>query len=231
VDDVMLYMQPSALWLALAVTQFCTADVLPLLLATAAAAAAATGLSLTWYRRTYQRAIVVPTHSLELIWKNYEAFENQTAQAAATAATASGSGASAAAAAKQFGSRVINEQRPRFQAARMAYRERKRKMEGIDTAALPVPPGQQASLMAVHVPGCLGKSSKTLILRLHMQACVAPGISFSGLHFEETHTEKTADFTSVANTSLQTCSLSLGDGHSDSDSDTVTWSCGSWASQ
>ncbi|WIA36938.1 hypothetical protein OEZ86_008179 [Tetradesmus obliquus] len=87
-------------------------------------------------RRTYQRAIVVPTHSLELIWKNYEAFEQQTA--AAAAAGGGGSGL----AAKQFSQRVVGEQRPRFQAARMAYRERKRKMEGIDPAALPVPPGK-----------------------------------------------------------------------------------------
>eukprot|EP00878_Enallax_costatus_P038777 GHUV01044243.1.p1 GENE.GHUV01044243.1~~GHUV01044243.1.p1 ORF type:complete len:140 (+),score=22.95 GHUV01044243.1:193-612(+) len=86
-------------------------------------------------RRTYQRAIVVPTHSLELIWKNYETFENTTA-----AATSSTGGS--AATAKTFSTRVLSEQRPRFQAARMAYRERKRKMEGIDTAALPVPPGR-----------------------------------------------------------------------------------------
>jgi hypothetical protein len=59
---------------------------------------------------------VVPTHSLELIWKNYEAFEQQTA----AAATAGGSGSGLAA--KQFSQRVIGEQRPRFQAARMAYR-------------------------------------------------------------------------------------------------------------
>eukprot|EP00775_Hariotina_reticulata_P002070 gene2070-2390_t len=86
-----------------------------------------------------------------LIWKNYEAFENQTALAAASAAAAGGGGSSAAAAAKQFGSRVINEQRPRFQAARMAYRERKRKMEGIDTAALPVPPGKGGSVQQEQV--------------------------------------------------------------------------------
>eukprot|EP00878_Enallax_costatus_P014549 GHUV01015220.1.p1 GENE.GHUV01015220.1~~GHUV01015220.1.p1 ORF type:complete len:323 (+),score=42.52 GHUV01015220.1:134-1102(+) len=89
----------------------------------------------TALRRTYQRAIVVPTHSLELIWKNYETFENTTA-----AATSSTGGS--AATAKTFSTRVLSEQRPRFQAARMAYRERKRKMEGIDTAALPVPPGK-----------------------------------------------------------------------------------------
>lgn len=67
-------------------------------------------------RRTYQRAIVVPTHSLELIWKNYEGFENGVATASSSA------GGSVAAAAKQFSSRVLQEQRPRFNAARMAYR-------------------------------------------------------------------------------------------------------------
>lgn len=66
-------------------------------------------------RRTYQRAIVVPTHSLELIWKNYESFEN------GVAAASSSAGGGAAAAAKQFSSRVIQEQRSRFIAARMAY--------------------------------------------------------------------------------------------------------------
>lgn len=57
----------------------------------------------------------MPTHSLELIWKNYEGFENSVAAAAAS------SGGSSAAA-KQFSTRVIGEQRPRFNAARMAYR-------------------------------------------------------------------------------------------------------------
>lgn len=59
---------------------------------------------------------MVPTHSLELIWKNYEGFENGVAVANSSA------GGSAAAAAKQFSSRVLQEQRPRFNAARMAYR-------------------------------------------------------------------------------------------------------------
>jgi hypothetical protein len=58
----------------------------------------------------------VPTHSLELIWKNYETFEN------GVAAASSSAGGSAAAAAKHFSSRVLQEQRPRFNAARMAYR-------------------------------------------------------------------------------------------------------------
>jgi hypothetical protein len=30
----------------------------------------------TGRRRVYQRAIAVPTHSLELLWKQYETFEN-----------------------------------------------------------------------------------------------------------------------------------------------------------
>jgi hypothetical protein len=59
---------------------------------------------------------VVPTHSLELIYKNYESFEN------GVVTTSSSAGGSIAAAAKQFNSRVLQEQRPRFNAARMAYR-------------------------------------------------------------------------------------------------------------
>lgn len=82
---------------------------------------------------------MVPSHSLELLWKNYEAFENS----AGTATPGAAGATSAAAAAKQFATRVLAEQRPRFQAARMAYRERKRRMEGIEPAALPVPPGRQ----------------------------------------------------------------------------------------
>ncbi len=42
---------------------------------------------------------------------------------------------------KQLAPRIIAEQRPRFQAARMAHRERKRKLEGIDAGAWPLPPG------------------------------------------------------------------------------------------
>jgi len=42
---------------------------------------------------------------------------------------------------KQLAPRIIAEQRPRFQAARMAHRERKRKLEGIDASAWPLPPG------------------------------------------------------------------------------------------
>jgi hypothetical protein len=45
---------------------------------------------------------------------------------------------------KQLAPRIIAEQRPRFQAARMAYRERKRKLEGVDTGAWAVPPGARA---------------------------------------------------------------------------------------
>jgi hypothetical protein len=59
---------------------------------------------------------VVPTHSLEVIWKNYEGFEHGVVTATSSA------GAPAAAAAKQFAQRVLQEQRPRFNAARMAYR-------------------------------------------------------------------------------------------------------------
>jgi hypothetical protein len=114
--------------------------------------------------------MVVPTHSLELIWKNYEAFENGVAAAA-------GSAGSSSAAAKQFAARVIGEQRPRFNAARMAYRERKRKMDGLDSSALPVPPGGCSCVracMCLYVRACV-----------HVCVCVhAAGVAgvLQGLH-------------------------------------------------
>jgi hypothetical protein len=51
-----------------------------------------------------------------VIWKNYEGFEHGVVTAT------SSTGGPAAAAAKQFAQRVLQEQRPRFNAARMAYR-------------------------------------------------------------------------------------------------------------
>ena len=76
------------------------------------------------YREVYQRAIAVPTHALELIWRQYEAFEMAQTKD------------------KQAATRALSEQRPRFQAARMALTARKRRRDGLDAGAWPVPPGK-----------------------------------------------------------------------------------------
>jgi cleavage stimulation factor subunit 3 len=64
----------------------------------------------------------VPTHALEAIWKGYETFE------------ATGSN-------RQLARKMVEDQRPRYQAARSVYRDRRRKLDGINHAALPLPPG------------------------------------------------------------------------------------------
>jgi hypothetical protein len=81
----------------------------------------------------YQRAIAVPTHALEQLWRQYEAFEMAQPNA------------------KTVAPKIIAEQRPRFQAARMAHRERKRRLDGVDAAAWPVPPGMHVAVVAVVV--------------------------------------------------------------------------------
>lgn len=74
-------------------------------------------------RSTYHRAIAVPTHSLDLLWRMYEILENAGAN-------------------KVAGKKMLDEQRPRYQAARVAYRDRKRKLESIKLGALPAAPGR-----------------------------------------------------------------------------------------
>mmetsp|Transcript_30945 Transcript_30945/g.68528 ORF Transcript_30945/g.68528 Transcript_30945/m.68528 type:complete len:867 (+) Transcript_30945:78-2678(+) len=85
----------------------------------------------TAVRKAYQQAIVVPHHMHEALWKQYEAFEN--------------------AGSRQLARKVLEEWRPRFTAARQTYRERKKKLELLNSAALPIPPGQGGFLQEQQV--------------------------------------------------------------------------------
>ncbi len=61
-------------------------------------------------RRFYQRAVAVPHHHLDGLWKDYQRFE--------------GDGPS-----KQFSKKVLDEWAPRYQAAKACYRERRRRAQ------------------------------------------------------------------------------------------------------
>ncbi|KAJ9518571.1 hypothetical protein QJQ45_018615, partial [Haematococcus lacustris] len=73
-------------------------------------------------RRAYQRAVVVPSLQLEALWRAYESWEMRTD--------------------KQLGKKVLEEWRPRFQAARAAVRERRSRLDALHLNALPFPPGK-----------------------------------------------------------------------------------------
>lgn len=78
-------------------------------------------------RKAYQRAIVVPGHMLEVLWKEWEAFET---------------GGSTGKQQQQLGRKLIDEWRPRYTAARGVYRERKRRLDQLSATILPLPPGR-----------------------------------------------------------------------------------------
>lgn len=71
-------------------------------------------------RKTYQRAIVVPTHHVEQLWRDYEGFENSVSRALAKG--------------------LVQEYQPKFNSARAVYRERKKYTDEIDWNMLAVPP-------------------------------------------------------------------------------------------
>lgn len=71
-------------------------------------------------RKTYQKAIVVPTHHVEQLWRDYEGFENSVSRALAKG--------------------LVSEYQPKFNSARAVYRERKKYTEEIDWNMLAVPP-------------------------------------------------------------------------------------------
>ncbi|KAK9824661.1 hypothetical protein WJX72_012141 [[Myrmecia] bisecta] len=73
-------------------------------------------------RRAYQRALMVPMDKLDPVWRGYEQFEM------ATNAT--------------LGRRVLDDFRPKYQAARSAYWDRKKHLEVVNVKALAVPPGK-----------------------------------------------------------------------------------------
>jgi hypothetical protein len=76
-----------------------------------------------WRRSAYQRAVVVPTASLEALWSAYERFELEGA-------------------AKALGRRALDDMRPRHNAAKAAYRLRRKHLEGLDPEQLALPPGE-----------------------------------------------------------------------------------------
>lgn len=79
-------------------------------------------------RKAYHRALVVPNHLLDSLWRSYEAFEN-----------AAGNNNRA------LTKRVLDEWRPKYQAAREALHDRlhfRQHLEGTISTKLPVPPGQ-----------------------------------------------------------------------------------------
>lgn len=82
-------------------------------------------------RRAYQRAVSVPTSSLDALWRAYEGFESNSNNSN-----------------KQFTQRVLAEHRPRYQAARTALNELLRRTAQITTKALATPPGRPPNLHA-----------------------------------------------------------------------------------
>ncbi|KAK9861162.1 hypothetical protein WJX84_008660 [Apatococcus fuscideae] len=74
-------------------------------------------------RKSYQRALAVPMERLELLWRAYEQFE------------LAGSN-------KLLARRSIEEQRSRFNAAKAAFPERKRRLSPLLDGGLALPPGK-----------------------------------------------------------------------------------------
>ncbi|KAI3448085.1 hypothetical protein Pfo_004750 [Paulownia fortunei] len=75
---------------------------------------------MTAIRKTYQRAVVLPTHHVEQLWRDYENFENSVSRALAKG--------------------LVAEYQPKFNSARAVYRERKKYVDEIDWNMLAIPP-------------------------------------------------------------------------------------------
>ncbi|KZV40326.1 cleavage stimulation factor subunit 3-like [Dorcoceras hygrometricum] len=75
---------------------------------------------MTLIRKTYQRAIVLPTHHIEQLWRDYESFENSVSRALAKG--------------------LLSEYQPKYNSAKAVYRERKKYVDAIDWNMLAVPP-------------------------------------------------------------------------------------------
>ncbi|XP_047954000.1 cleavage stimulation factor subunit 77-like isoform X1 [Salvia hispanica] len=75
---------------------------------------------MTTIRKLYQRAIVMPTHHVEQLWRDYENFENSVSRALAKG--------------------LVTEYQPKYNSARAVYRERKKYVDEIDWNMLAVPP-------------------------------------------------------------------------------------------
>ena len=77
------------------------------------------GLKINGIRKVYHKAIETPMNNLEVIWKDYDLFENELNKILAKA--------------------LLNDKAPKYMLARSIYRERKRYYEGILRNMLPVP--------------------------------------------------------------------------------------------
>lgn len=77
-------------------------------------------------RRTYHRALVVPTASLDTLWAAYEKFENGLGN-------------------KTLAKRILDEWRPKYHASKGTFKERLEIVEALDTEMLPLPPGKGGS--------------------------------------------------------------------------------------
>lgn len=75
---------------------------------------------MTTMRKAYQTAILIPTHHVEQLWKDYESFENAVSRALAKG--------------------LLSEFQPKYISARAVYKERKKLCEEIDENKLAVPP-------------------------------------------------------------------------------------------
>ncbi|KAF9587677.1 hypothetical protein IFM89_004509 [Coptis chinensis] len=75
---------------------------------------------MTLVRKAYQKAIVIPTHHVEQLWKDYENFENSVSRALAKG--------------------LLSEYQPKYNSAKVVYRERKKYVDEIEWNMLAVPP-------------------------------------------------------------------------------------------
>ncbi|KAL3651794.1 Cleavage stimulation factor subunit 77 [Castilleja foliolosa] len=75
-------------------------------------------------RKAYQRAIVMPTHHVEQLWRDYENFENTVNRTLAKG--------------------LVSEYQPKYNSARAVYRERKKYVDEIDWNMLAIPPSGSA---------------------------------------------------------------------------------------
>ncbi|KAJ6388921.1 hypothetical protein OIU77_027298 [Salix suchowensis] len=77
-------------------------------------------IRMTAIRKTYQKAIITPTHHVEQLWREYEHFENSVS--------------------RQLAKGLISEYQPKYNSARAVYREQKKYVDEIDYNMLAVPP-------------------------------------------------------------------------------------------
>ena len=75
-------------------------------------------------RRAFQRAVTIPTHSLEALWRDYEAFEDGVN--------------------RQLAKQIVNDLQGQYATSRGIYRELKKRWEGIKVNMMATPPSNKA---------------------------------------------------------------------------------------